>query len=60
MTATHFLAIRCLENKLSYPKVVDVIFNDFYVDDMLSGARHLDEVVKLYKDIVFSCIVEQR
>ncbi|XP_011165208.1 uncharacterized protein LOC105199705 [Solenopsis invicta] len=51
-----FLAIRCLhqlaiENQDKYPETSDIIRNDFYVDDLLSGGEDVDTVRKLKNEL---------
>ena len=47
-----FLAIRCLvelatENASKYPDASQIILNDFYVDDIISGHNDVSELSKL-------------
>ena len=51
-----FLAVRCLyqlaeDNKITYPKASNIIKNDFYVDDLLTGANSQSELVQLQHEI---------
>jgi len=44
-----FLAVRCLhelayEHQQELPVISDIIKNDFYVDDLLTGGNTIDEV----------------
>lgn len=36
-----------------YPRAVVAVRNDFYVDDVLSGAQNIEEAIKLAKDMRF-------
>ncbi|XP_063924137.1 uncharacterized protein LOC135138171 isoform X1 [Zophobas morio] len=52
-----FLAVRCLqqladENREIYPKVYPVIVHDFYMDDVLTGADTIEEVVKIRDQLI--------
>jgi hypothetical protein len=47
-----FLATRCLkkladDNECQYPKAAQVLSNDFYVDDLLSGTSTLEEAIEM-------------
>ena len=49
-----FLATRCLkkladDNKCQYPRAVQVLSNDFYVDDLLSGTSTTEDAIKVHK-----------
>ena len=51
-TSAPFLAIRCLkklaeDNMVAHPKAVSVLLNDFYVDDLLSGASTIQEAIEI-------------
>ena len=51
-----FLAVRCLyqlaeDNKITYPKASNIIKNDFYIDDLLTGANSQSELVQLQHEI---------
>jgi hypothetical protein len=51
-----FLATRCLkkladDSQDKYPKALDVLSNDFYVDDLLSGTSTVKEAIKLQQEI---------
>lgn len=55
-----FLAIRCLFElangiEKEYPDIANVIRNDFYVDDLLSGADTIDEAKRIAK-LVFETL----
>jgi hypothetical protein len=55
-SAAPFLATRCLkklaeDNRAHYPKAAQVLSNDFYVDDLLSGTTTLKEAIQLYHDL---------
>jgi hypothetical protein len=50
------LATRCLkkladDNQDKYPKAAQVLSNDFYVDDLLSGTSTVKEAIKLQQEI---------
>lgn len=52
-----YLAIRCLHelgraNENNYPKESQIIKNDFYVDDLLTGANNLNELTKVCNNII--------
>lgn len=54
--AASFLAIRCLcqvaiDCETSHPEASQVIKNDFYVDDLLTGSNSVEDTVKLANDI---------
>ncbi|XP_055922824.1 uncharacterized protein LOC129953606, partial [Eupeodes corollae] len=56
-TSAPFLAVRslqqvALESALSHPVASSIILNDFYVDDVMTGADSIDEVIKLQADLV--------
>jgi hypothetical protein len=47
-----FLATRCLkkladDNECHHPKAAQVLSNDFYVDDLLSGTSTLEEAIDM-------------
>lgn len=51
-----FLSIRCLkqlaiEFRDKYPESARIVENDFYVDDLLTGADSIDEVIQLQREI---------
>ncbi|XP_030755482.1 uncharacterized protein LOC115881899 [Sitophilus oryzae] len=51
-----FLAVRCLhqlalENQKRNPKISNVIKEDFYVDDLISGGDTIEDVLQIKKDI---------
>ncbi|XP_035918682.1 uncharacterized protein LOC118516961 [Anopheles stephensi] len=51
-----FLATRTLQqiahdNKQEYPKAVDPVLHDFYVDDLLTGAASVSEAIETRKQI---------
>nr|CAH7719124.1 unnamed protein product [Callosobruchus chinensis] len=51
-----FLAIRCLHeianiHKKQFPTASQVIIDDFYVDDLLTGTNDPQQLLQLYKDI---------
>lgn len=55
-TSASYLAIRCLheaakEQKENYPKACLEIFQNFYVDDLLTGGSTVEEVIQLKKEI---------
>ena len=61
-TVTHgtssapFLATRCLkkladDNKCQYPRAAQVLSNDFYVDDLLSGTSTIEEATKMQQEL---------
>lgn len=39
------------ENELKYPKESQIIANSFYIDDLLTGADSVEELVELQRDI---------
>ncbi|XP_039304707.1 uncharacterized protein LOC105206576 [Solenopsis invicta] len=56
LASASFLAIRCLhqlanENQENYPRTSDVIRNDFYVDDLISGGNHPDSLIRLKTEL---------
>jgi len=51
-----FLAKRCLkkladDNKCQYPRAAQVLSNDFYVDDLLSGSSTVEDAIKLQQEL---------
>lgn len=57
MASAPFLAIRCLKQLAedyhkTYVKAADIIENDFYVDDLLTGFDSRDEAIKIQREIV--------
>ena len=51
-----FLATRCLkkladDTKCQYPRDAQVLSNDFYVDDLLSGTSTTEEAIKVQQEI---------
>lgn len=51
-----FLAVRCLfalaeENELQYPREAKIIKEDFYVDDLLTGADTIEEMLDIKETI---------
>lgn len=56
-TAAPFLAIRSLmqvayDNENKYPQVAQIIKNDFYVDDVLTGANTIQELRTIKNDLI--------
>ncbi|XP_025986008.1 uncharacterized protein LOC105206577 [Solenopsis invicta] len=56
LASASFLAICCLhqlanENQENYPTTSDVIRNDFYVDDLISGGNHPDSLIRLKTEL---------
>lgn len=54
--AAPYLAVRCIlqlaeDNKLLYPKESKIITNSFYIDDLLTGADSVEELIELQKNI---------
>jgi hypothetical protein len=54
--AAPFLTTRCLlqvalDGQLTHPTASEVIKNDFYVDDLLTGADTAKEAIQLYEDV---------
>ncbi|XP_017797012.1 PREDICTED: uncharacterized protein LOC108578234 [Habropoda laboriosa] len=52
-----FLAVRCLQQlasdeRTSYPLAANTIENDFYMDDLLTGTRTLDDAIKLREQLI--------
>lgn len=57
-TAAPYLAIRCLkqlalENQSQYESATQVILNDFYVDDLLTGCDRIQDLSTLCKEVSF-------
>ena len=57
-----FLATRCLnqlaiEYKSEYPQICDIIANDFYVDDLLTGAESIEDLfdIKIKVNHILNC-----
>lgn len=55
-TAAPFLAIRCLiqlanENAQKFPGASHIIKNDFFVDDLLTGANTKQEILKIQTEV---------
>jgi hypothetical protein len=50
-----FLATRCLkklaDDEQQYPKAAQVLSNDFYVDNLLSGTATVEETISIQKDV---------
>jgi len=51
-----FLATCCLkkladDNKKQHPRAAQVLSNDFYVDDLLSGTSTIEEAINMQKEI---------
>ena len=51
-----YLATRCLkkladDNRCQYPQSAQVLSNDFYVDDLLSGTPTLEEAIQLQQEL---------
>jgi hypothetical protein len=51
-----FLVTRCLkkladDNQGQYPRAAQVLSNDFYVDDLLSGTSTLEDAIKMHQEI---------
>ncbi|KAJ8926779.1 hypothetical protein NQ314_020829 [Rhamnusium bicolor] len=56
MTSAPFLAVHCLkqladENAVSFPRASEVISNDFYVNDFISGGETVEEAVQLSLEV---------
>nr|CAI5857725.1 unnamed protein product [Callosobruchus analis] len=56
LRSSPFLAVRCLkqlslENAELHPIACDIISNDFYMDDLLSGTSTEEEAIQVCKDI---------
>lgn len=52
-----FLATRCLQKlteleRINYPEAAEVICNDFYMDDLLTGVNSESEGIKLKNDLL--------
>ncbi|KAJ8981434.1 hypothetical protein NQ317_015636, partial [Molorchus minor] len=53
---TDALSVRCLhqlglDNLTQHPRASEVIMNDFYVDDLLSGSNEASELIQLQRDV---------
>lgn len=53
-----FLATRCLkkladDSQTNHPRAAQVLGNDFYVDDLLSGASTVQEAIELQQDLSY-------
>jgi len=51
-----YLETRCLkkfadDNNCQYPKAAEVLINDFYVDDLLSGTSTKEDAIKVQQEI---------
>lgn len=51
-----FLAVRCLqqlaeEAEVEYPVAAGIIRNDFYMDDLLTGAKTKEEAINIREDV---------
>lgn len=51
-----FIATRCLhelafQNQVKYPKSSQVILKDFYMDDLITGADSVSDIIKLRQEI---------
>jgi hypothetical protein len=51
-----FLAKRCLkkiadDNQYQYPRAAEVLHNDFYEDDLLSGTSTFEEAIKVQQEM---------
>jgi len=55
ISSVPFLATRCLkkiaDDKKKYPRAPQVLSNDFYVDDLLSGTSTIEEKINVQKEI---------
>ncbi|XP_072400607.1 uncharacterized protein [Diabrotica undecimpunctata] len=56
LASTSFLAIRSLQevahrNMNSFPKISNIILHDFYVDDLLTGAETVNEIIQIKEQI---------
>jgi hypothetical protein len=52
-----FLAVRCLqqlahENKNDYPSASNVILNDFYIDDLLTGSDSKEKLLTIRDQLI--------
>ncbi|XP_070162764.1 uncharacterized protein [Polyergus mexicanus] len=57
MASSSFLAIRCMQEvarqmSQEYPEAAEVISKDFYVDDLLTGADTVDNLLRIKQDII--------
>ena len=55
-SAAPFLATRCLkklvdDNQRKYPRADQVLSNDFYVDDLLSGTTTTKDAIQLRQEL---------
>jgi hypothetical protein len=51
-----FLATHCLkkladDNEQQYPRAVQVLSNDFYIDDLLSGTSTIEDAINMQKEL---------
>ncbi|XP_072403265.1 uncharacterized protein [Diabrotica undecimpunctata] len=56
LASASFLAIRSLQevahrNMNSFPKISNIILHDFYVDDLLTGAETVNEIIQIKEQI---------
>ncbi|XP_055922945.1 uncharacterized protein LOC129953645 [Eupeodes corollae] len=56
-SAAPFLSVRTLKQlaldyEKTYPRASNVILNDFYVDDVFTGADSIDDIIYLQKELV--------
>ncbi|XP_063913270.1 uncharacterized protein LOC135129931 [Zophobas morio] len=56
--SSSFLATRCLielanQSKFQYPRASDLIYNDFYVDDLITGADTIEQASQLLTEVNF-------
>lgn len=56
MTSSAFLAVRCLiqaarEAAEQFPKAARIIERDFYMDDMVTGDKNVEEAIKIAKNV---------
>ncbi|XP_055840650.1 uncharacterized protein LOC129908278 [Episyrphus balteatus] len=56
-SAAPFLAVRtlkqlALDNAEMYPRASNIILNDFYVDDVFTGADDVDDIISLRNELV--------
>lgn len=57
MASAPFLATRCLqqlaeEGSQVYPKAAEVIANDFYVDDCMSGCQDIEKALEMQRQLI--------
>jgi hypothetical protein len=55
-SSSPFLATRCLkkladDNRSKYPRTAQVLSNDFYVDDLLSGTLTVNEAIQVQQEL---------